>query len=215
MFLVDLVGVGGRLQHVQLNTRCGELAAHGSVLITSIDVPAGRAIEAELGLAQADIGGFVAGVGGQHERGDQWIALLQQVPAGGRESALQIRDGAIKRAEIEHVANEYWATEQLVREYFVSCVLARLLTKPRALPSGNGQPALSAVALKAIVGGLALSKLAQLLCIELTNYPVEAALAAFPLGCGLPGQEHDCRADVVADILNGWLELKGRPWVLD
>ncbi|MGV1037052.1 MAG: hypothetical protein ACOYD0_08505 [Candidatus Nanopelagicales bacterium] len=215
MFLVDLAGVGGRLQHVQLNSRCGEIAAGGSVLITRLSVPAGRAIDAELGLAQSDLGGFVVGAGGQSEHGDQWIVLLQQVPDGARQAAWQIRNEALARADIEDVGDEYWVSEQLIRQYFVSSILTSRVDNCEASTSTGGRPSLSATALQGIARGLAFSRLVQLLCVELTNFPVERALANFPTGCALPNRDHHCNGDVIADIMNGWLELHGQPWMLE
>lgn len=212
MFLSELAEVSGRLQHVHLETRSVDVASDSGLLITRFEIPQERAIEAELGVARAGLGGFVAGAGGQYVHGDQWMVLLQQVPPRAEKAALSIRDDALARADVRRIDGEFWASEGIVRTYFAARAATAQVENSDVSPSQEPPAASSIRQLQRLAQTVSFSSLAQLLCVELTNFPLEKALVGFPLACGFPDRDHYCKGDVLSDIMNGWLDLNGQPW---
>lgn len=196
MFLVDVADVGGRLQYVHINSRCGEIDSTGSVLVTAFNVPDSRAVDAEMGFLLSCVGGWVAGIAGQHESGRQWMAIIQMVPAGAKAQAVQVRDGAIAITGVERIQGSYLFAADEIIEYCGS-VLA------------EGDEDLPPRALSARLAGLRTVPLSLMLkgfAVELTGYPLSSVIANDAVACGFPHRDHFCHGSVVDDVMNDWLE---------
>lgn len=196
MFLVDVADVGGRLQYVFLNSRCGEISPTGLVFVSAFDVPDNRGVDGEMGFLTGNIGGWVAGAAGQYESGEQWMVILQQAPGASGAEAIQLRDDAVELTKVEGLRQTSVFGADDISDYCASSVRAygEDLT-PEQLDSRLG--ALKSVPLSVLIKGLA---------VELTGYPLASMVENYPANCGFPGRPHDCHADVIDDVMTDWLE---------
>ena len=71
MFFSHLDGVEGRLQFVQINSECGTVVDDPRLLVSFLQVPEERSVDADMGYLLSLIPNWVAGAAGQDTDGQQ------------------------------------------------------------------------------------------------------------------------------------------------
>jgi hypothetical protein len=194
MFLVDNMGVRGRLKYMELQCNLGELSDSGQVHMYQINVPASRALEGELGFLVAHTPGAVAGVAGESEKGQPWITILQYWVSGNDAAATEALDRALARVGGFDVVATFSLGVQDIRDYYREEVAQE--AEDRDGVTGPPLDAHFSDVTYALHG----------LAVELTGYPLTLMLANYATGCAFPDVDHLCRGDVHSDVMCAWVE---------
>jgi hypothetical protein len=196
MFLVDALGVSGRVRHITLTSRLGYLSGHAYVHGYRLDIPAGRGLAEELDFVMKQAPGVVAGSAGEFDEGRPWIAVLQYWPFDDERAAnvaLQLALGLVDGYRI--VETFRYDISSLRWYYFEEGEAA-------------GIPEDVLTELIPTAPDYEVSFEVSGLVVELTGYPAARMAQNYSKACAFPGEEHDCARDIFADIMQSWTESR-------
>ncbi len=196
MYLVDNLGIGGRLNYVELHHNLGTLDPSGTLHAYRLAVPASRALAGEMGFVVAHTSGAIAGIAGESEQGQPWITVLQFWQAQDAGAAAAALHRALERVGGFEVVARVEVSVAEVRDYYDEAIV-ELLDDPDAAEAISSAANLADVTYA--LHGLA---------VEITGYPIALAAQYQALGCAFPNVDHLCQGDVHSDVMTAWVEQR-------
>lgn len=202
MFFSHLDGVEGRLQFVQINSECGTVVDDPRLLVSFLQVPEERSVDADMGYLLSLIPNWVAGAAGQDTGGQQWIILMQQSPDVWIRTSARIRNRALKTARMGKVREELVVDEHDVAQYYLDAIddERHIVPAPDAARTASLRKHLHDLTFDIRVKGFVL---------ELTNTTVVQFVDAWRAVADDLCMSDPDPNDVVAAVMDHWINSAG------